>query len=165
MGIILNLIDYYIYDMSRSAGWECNAEGRFSGCDDSREYWQTHHPETPPGNRWPEGRKGHPFILRSPNGVAGFALVREMCDDPDVDYDMGEFFIVGKYQRRGVGRRVARAIFDMFHGRWSVRQLVSNAPARGFWESVVSEYTKGRFTESRATCDGWDMVCLTFDNR
>ncbi|HIJ73240.1 MAG TPA: GNAT family N-acetyltransferase [Candidatus Hydrogenedentes bacterium] len=164
MRIILNLIDYYIYDMSKSAGWECNAEGRFAGCDDSREYWQTHHPETQPSARWPEGRRGHPFIVRSPSGVAGFALIREMGDDPDVDYDMAEFFIVGKYQRRGIGRHVACAIFDMFRGRWSVRQLVANIPAKEFWKAVVSDYTKGHFTESCGTCDGWDMVYLTFDN-
>ena len=162
--IILNLIDYFVYDISKSAGWECNAEGRYCGCDDSREYWQRCHPETPSGNRWPEGRVGHPHVLRSPSGVAGFALVREMGDDPHVDYDMGEFFIAGKYQRHGIGRYVACAMFDTFRGRWTVRYLVVNAPAAAFWQAAVSDYTKGRFAEDRVMGDGWDMVRLSFDN-
>ena len=90
--------------------------------------------------------------------------MREMGDDPDVDFDMGEFFIAGKYQRRGNGRRVACKVFDMFRGRWTVRQLVANIPAREFWRAVVSDYVKGRFTESPIKEGGWDMVCFRFDN-
>lgn len=139
MGIILNLIPYYIYEMSKSTGWECNVAGKFGGCDDSREYWRPHHCETVPASRWPSARKGHPFIVRSSTGVAGFALIQEMGDDDNVDYDVGEFFIVGKYQGQGIGRYVARMVFDKFPGRWTVRQLVSNIPAHEFWKKVVSD--------------------------
>jgi len=165
MDIILNLIDFYIYDMSKSMEWECNKKGRFGGCDDSREYWQLNHPETQLTSRWPDGRQGHPYILKTRTGIAGFALVRQMESNSDVDFDMGEFFICGKYQRQGHGRFVANKLFDMFRGRWSVRQLVANALAQKFWHSIVDDYSQGHFTETFSSDDGWDMVCLQFDNK
>jgi len=36
--IIKNLVLYCIYDMAEYMGWDCNAEGRYDGCDDLPEY-------------------------------------------------------------------------------------------------------------------------------
>ena len=82
----------------------------------------------------------------------------------EVDYDVGDFFIVGKYQRKGIGAFVAEQIFDMFRGRWTVRQLVTNVQARPFWEKIVPEYTGGHFTQTIEDSDGYRMCFLKFSN-
>jgi predicted acetyltransferase len=62
---------------------------------------------------------------------------------------MGEFFIVGKFQGRGVGREVATQLFKRFPGTWEVMQMESNTPAISFWKKVVSDHTAGKFLESK----------------
>lgn len=55
--VVLNLITYYVYDMSKMTGWDCNTQGIYGGCDDSREYWQSNHPDTRADFRWSDNRK------------------------------------------------------------------------------------------------------------
>ncbi|MFC1586693.1 GNAT family N-acetyltransferase [Planctomycetota bacterium] len=162
--VVLNLIKFYIYDMSKSTGWDCNSQGIFDGCDDSREYWQRRHRDTDERNRWDETVKGHPFMIESGTGFAGFVLIKEFIEDQNTDYDVGEFFITGKYQSRGIGQYVARSIFNRLKGRWSVRQLKSNTPARKFWEKIISEYTNDEYEISEIESDGYEMIFLTFNN-
>lgn len=51
-----------------------------------------------------------------------------------------------KYRKRGVGRIVAKEIFDKFVGGWEISIWSNNSVAKKFWESVVNEYTKGKYT-------------------
>lgn len=62
---------------------------------------------------------------------------------------MAEFFILQKYRRHGPGRQLARRIFDMFPGAWSVSQEEGNPPAQAFWRRIISDYTDGDFHEAR----------------
>ncbi len=52
-----------------------------------------------------------------------------------------------KYRREGIGKAIAIQIFDLHKGQWEVFQKESNKPAQLFWNKVISEYTKGNFTE------------------
>ena len=166
--IVRNLVSYYVYEMSGPMGWECNAEGVFGGCDELAEYWQTGHPETPPEDQWPEPKwRGYPFVIRVDYLMAGFALVKQYGERAEPSYDMGEFFVLRKYQRQGVGKAAAGAAFDRLRGLWEVRQLMENGPAVAFWRRAIGEYTEGDFSETKEDVPhyGIEMNFMRFDNR
>ena len=128
------MTDYYVYDMSEYCGWDFQETGRIGGADDVVNYW---------------GKTGHhAFIIRVGGKLAGFAWIKCLRAKPVPVHDMGEFYIIRKYRRRGVGRQVAFALFARFAGEWQVRQLKDNLPAIQFWRRIINEYTRGAFKES-----------------
>ena len=62
---------------------------------------------------------------------------------------MGEFFVLRKFRRRGVGKQAAHRLFARHPGRWEVRELPSNMPAQGFWRRIIADYTQGDFSEAQ----------------
>jgi len=50
-----------------------------------------------------------------------------------------------KYRRAGVGRDVAKTVFNMFHGKWEIARHPHNIPSVGFWDSIIGEYTDGKY--------------------
>jgi predicted acetyltransferase len=152
--IIRNMVPYYVYEMAGPMGWNCKSNGTFGGCDDLAEYWQKGHPRTPIEDRWsnPEWA-GIPFLIKAGQKNAGFALIRRRSVQP-VLHEVGEFFVLRKYQRQGVGRIVAHRLFSRFQGVWEVRQMDANLPAQAFWKRIVSEYTNGQFEDIYEETDG-----------
>jgi predicted acetyltransferase len=152
--VVQNLARFYVYDMSRSCGllpgWEVPSNGLYE-CKDLSRYW------TEP-NRYP-------FLIKVDGELAGFALINNKGTTPDVDWDMGEFFVIAKFQGKGVGRHAAEKFFDQFPGIWEVRQMVANQPAIDFWRRVIESYTHGQFTSETkpvGTPVACPMVVLKF---
>lgn len=163
--VIQNLITLYIYDLSEIMGWACPEHGLFGGCDELPQYWGME--PSRPEYRLPEGWQGHPFLARVDGELAGFVLVRQAGEDAHPKLEIGDFFILRKFRGKGVGRRVAHAVFDRFRGDWDVAEMVGNAPAQAFWRKVISEYTNGGFTESSGSDElhGMELVVQSFANR
>ena len=157
--VVLNLIRYFVYDMSKLTGWDCTPQGSYNGCNDSREYWQSNHPDTEVEYRWSENCKGHPFMITVNGKIAGFVLLQEISDEGKPLYDVGEFFVLGKFQRLGVGRQSAHKLFKKFPGSWRLRQIPENTPAVNFWRKVIGEFTNGNFNESLND----DTITQTFE--
>ena len=106
-----------------------------------------------------------PFIIRVNKELAGFVLINKEGTVPKVDWCMAEFFIISKFQGKGVGREVALKILNKFSGIWEIRQMLLNKPAINFWHSIVNAYTKGNFNKSVQTIsypEPHDMIVLTF---
>jgi len=143
--VVQNLFPLYAYDLSEVTKADVSADGRFAIPDSLLEYWAR-----PPGKFWPREWRGLPFLLRVAGALVGFALVRQMGPGA---YDMGEFFVLRKYRRRGLGRSAARKLFDALPGSWEVRQLPENRPAQAFWRQVIAEHTRGDFAEAQAYFD------------
>ena len=105
--------------------------------------------------------------LGSAGGIlAGFVLVNDYCyhlKTPDTK-SIAEFFVMRKYRRMGVGKTVARRVFEMFPGPWGVVQHGANLPSIRFWEKVVGEFTDGRFEQVDVVTEDWDGQALIFDN-
>src|ERR1700733_11630532 len=122
-----NLGRFYAYELFRDCGFleggKIPENGLFEGRDLSR-YWKE-------PNRYP-------FLIRVDDELAGFALINKIGSTPDVDWNMGEFFIISKYQGKGIGRYVAQEIFKQFPGCWEVMQIPENQGAVIFWEKVIS---------------------------
>ena len=143
------MTDFYVYDLSEHCGWDFQETGRIGGVDDLADYWQ---------------KPGHwAFLIRADERLAGFACVRRLRENPTPLYDVGEFFVVRKYRRRGVGRHVARELFTRFAGEWQVRELIDNAPATRFWRRVIGEITAGRFAEATEQTDDGPQVVQRFN--
>ena len=89
--------------------------------------------------------------------LAGFAIVhqRSRISGDTSTWDMAEFFVMRKYQRRGVGKAVATRLFEAYRGAWEVRQLAANHRAISFWRCVIAHYTRGAFTETVFDDERW----------
>jgi predicted acetyltransferase len=143
--VVQSLFELYIHDISEFGRWDVNAEGRFDVPGGVAGYWNVPVAE---GSRWHADWHGFPFLVHVDATLAGFALVKRIAINPDT-FDMGEFFVLRKFRRRGLGRQVACALFDRNPGRWEVREMLPNTPAQDFWRRIIAEYTRGDFTESR----------------
>ena len=130
---VRNLMELYYHDLSEYSGKDVTDHGLF-GYRYLDHYW------TEPGR--------YPWLARVEGKLAGLALVRDVEESGGgTVHVMSEFFVLRKFRRRGVGRRLACRLFDRFPGRWRVEQEAGNHPAQVFWRSVIGEYTKGRFAE------------------
>lgn len=132
--VLAQLMELYMYDFSEFSGEDVSECGYY-GYKYMDNYWTE------------AGRM--PLLIRVDGKLAGFALVRACSEysDMPVPHCIGEFFVMKKYRRRGVGRTAACRVFDMFPGNWEVSQWKNNLPAQRFWRRVISEYTGGEFSE------------------
>ncbi len=142
--VVRNLARFYVYDMSEHCGFSCPESGLF-GCRDDR-FWRCER------NRF--------FLVRAGREIAGFAVVESPAGT--ADHDMAEFFILRKFRRRGLGTEVARRLFAMLPGEWTVMQLPENRPAIAFWRRVIADYTSGDFRESRGRHGGYAVLVQRF---
>lgn len=81
---------------------------------------------------WIPGENRHPFLIDVDGQIGGCALVR--AGEP---HEFGEFFVVRKYRRRGVGVLAARAVFAQFSGAWFVHEVSGNDAAVNFWRRAI----------------------------
>ncbi len=129
---------YYVYDMSEFLGdlpgWEFPDTGRYE-CDDLGPYF--------------ENPKAHPLFIRVSGEMAGFAIVDDKGNDPEVEFNMGQFFVHRKFKGRGVGAHVAMTCFRQYRGVWNVMVIPGNRAAHEFWHRVINAFTNAVFSESR----------------
>jgi len=134
---IQNLGRFYVYEMSRYCGflptWETPSNGLFE-CIDLSSYC--------------EKPDRHAFLVKVDAELAGFVLINKVGSTPDVDWNIGEFFIVSKFQGKGVGRHVAEQVFNQFPGVWETSQIPENKAAIEFWDKIVSRYSNGQFEKT-----------------
>lgn len=134
---IQNLGRFYVYEMSRYCGflptWEVPSNGLFE-CIDLSSYC--------------EKPDRHAFLVKVDDELAGFVLINKVGSTPDVDWNIGEFFIVSKFQGKGVGCYVAEQVFNQFPGIWETSQIPENTAAIKFWNTVVNRYSHGQFEKS-----------------
>ena len=148
--ILANLLELYIHDFSELLDAEVGPEGRF-GYPRLAFYWSE------------AGR--HPFLVKAGGQWAGFALVKrgsEVSDNADV-WDMAEFFVLRGYRRQGIGTQIARQVWRRLPGRWEVRVMGSNIPARDFWASAIAAFAGKSVHPVRLQKDGewWDVFCFS----
>lgn len=78
----------------------------------------------------------YPYLIVYSEEFVGFALVRQVADDPA--FDLAEFYVAAHFRKHGFGRQAAEALFKLHPGAWSVGVLRSNTNAHAFWTSVLS---------------------------
>ena len=150
--VLENLAQLYVYDFSELLHLDVGESGRFADMA-LAPYWL---------DDW-----RHPFLLRVGDKLAGFALIAErskVTGERGV-FDMTELFVMRRFRRQGVGLAAAFAAFDLFKGRWEVRQREENAAATTFWRRAIGDYTRGDYQEVRWDRAEWTELVQTFSTR
>lgn len=132
---IQNMARFYVYDLSRECGsissdWSMPKNGLYESFD-FKNYFEE------------PSRKV--YVIKVHDEIAGFVLLNQATQDPTNTWNMGEFFIIGKFQRQGIARRVAQKIWQMHPGKWEVAVIPQNESALNFWHTVIGELTCGHF--------------------
>lgn len=91
--MIQNMARFYVYDLSRECGfissdWAIPADGLYESFD-FKGYFQDLDKQA--------------FLIKVNEEIAGFALLNENGIIPDTEWNMGEFFILAKFQGKGIG--------------------------------------------------------------
>lgn len=148
--VLGNLLELYLYDFSEFDGGEVGPDGLY-GYDYLDLYWTE------------AGR--HPFLIRVDDQLAGFVLVNRHNYLPTQQnaHAIGEFYMMKKYRRRGVGEKVAVQIFQLFPGKWEVAELAENLPAQQFWRKVIGRFTQDQYEEFFLDNQYWYGPVLIFE--
>ena len=147
--LIRRLLELYQYDLSTATGNELNQFGLYD------------YPYL--DNYWTEAKR-YPYLLQIDGTTVGFCLVNTYCVLPENNgaYSIGEFFVLKKYRRLGVGREVAVRIIKDFPGKWEIRVLEKNEEGKAFWRKVISDLTAGKFAEQSSDSETWKGLILSF---
>ncbi len=134
---IQNMARFYLYDLSRECGsissdWAIPENGLYESFD-FKNYFEE------------PSRKA--YLVKVYDEIAGFVLLNQATEEPSNNWNMGEFFIIAKFQGRGIGVLVAHKIWNIYPGKWEVSVIPSNKSALKFWEKAISEYTCGTFNQ------------------
>lgn len=134
---IQNMARFYVYDLSRECGsissdWTIPEDGLYESFD-FKNYFED------------PSRKA--FLVKVYDEIAGFVLLNQATEDATNNWNIGEFFIIAKFQGAGIAARVAKEIWNMHPGRWEVSVIPSNKSALKFWEKSISEFTYGAFNK------------------
>lgn len=133
---VQNMARFYIYDRTAYMGWECPENGLFE-CIDFKHYF--------------ENSDNKAFLIKILDEIAGFVLLDKMHVFEPVEWNMGEFFVLAKFQGRGVASTVARKIFQEYPGKWEVAVMPENLKAVKFWRKIISEVSRGDYREAFKT--------------
>lgn len=136
--VIQNMARFYVYDISRTCGflsheWACPKDGMYE-CFDFKIYFTA------------ENRRA--FLIKVDDELAGFVLLHKQIKDDKFCWNMGEFFVLARFQGKGIGAQIANKIWQQFQGVWEVSVIPENTPAYVFWKRVIAAYTNEQFTES-----------------
>ncbi|OAJ75345.1 acetyltransferase [Brevibacillus sp. SKDU10] len=132
--ILRHLIELYQYDFSEFDHADVNEHGLY-------DYLFLDH-------YWTESAR-IPFFVKVDEKYAGFVLLRKIRSQEIEYYSIAEFFIMRKYRKRGIGRKVAFRLFHQFQGEWEISQIEQNISAQKFWRTLISEYTNHNYQEFR----------------
>jgi predicted acetyltransferase len=145
---IFRMLELYQHDLSDIWDQDLDAHGEYGYALDR--YWTD--------------RECHPYVAVVGSRYAGFALVDGAVKVGGSGRWMDQFFIVKKYRRHGVGRRVAGEVFATLPGPWEVGQMFDNVAAQEFWRRVIGAYTQGRFTEHTLRGGWWEGYVQCFES-
>ena len=106
--IIQNMARFYVYDMSRYCGfisedWACPKDGLYESFD-FKTYFED------------PTRKA--FLVYVEKELAGFVLLNQVGISKATEWNMGEFFILAKFQGKGIACQVAEQLWKTHPGHW-----------------------------------------------
>jgi predicted acetyltransferase len=129
--VIQNMARFYVYDLSSECGfissdWAIPADGLYESFD-FKDYFQD------------VDRRA--FLINVDDEIAGFILLNQKGILPKTEWNMGEFFILAKFQDKGIGSKAAQQIWSDHPGRWEISVIPENKNAANFWRRVILSYS------------------------
>ena len=128
---IQNMARFYAYDMSRECGfisdeWAFPQNGLYES-HDFKKYF--------------DDPTRQAYFVKINQELAGFALLNKVGTSADTQWNIGEFYIVAKFQGHGIGAHVAEQLWKMHPGRWEVSVIPENKSALSYWRKTISKFT------------------------
>lgn len=69
------------------------------------------------------------YLIKVNNEIADLVFLNKIGTTDKLDWNMAEFFIMARFQNKGIGKQVAQQIWQMHQGIWEVSALPENKPA------------------------------------
>lgn len=135
--VLRNLLEFYVHDMTEWFDIDTKADGSYS-YDTSL--------------IWKNGCDA--YLAKVGDSIAGFALIGSADEWLKGARDVREFFVLRRFRRSGVGRKMATLVWDEYPGEWLVRVLESNAPAVSFWRAAIADHSGGLYQEEARNVHG-----------
>ena len=128
---IQNMARFYVYDMSRYCGfisedWACPKDGLYESFDFKRYF---------------EEPTREAFLVYAEEELAGFVLLNQAGTSKTTKWNIGEFFILAKFQGKGVASQVAKQLWETHPGQWEVSVIPQNSHALTFWPKTIAVFT------------------------
>ena len=101
------------------------------------------------------------YFIKDGDSFLGMVMVNENLKFNTSGKCIAEFFVLPKYRRNHIGKRVAYDIFEEFKGDWEVQPMENNPIAYSFWKNIINEYTYGNYIVKN---DGIEDVFI-FNNK
>jgi len=105
----------------------------------------------------------YPYFIEADEKIAGFVLVNKYNLIEKDAMNLTEFYIKPKFRKQDIGKISAKKVFDLFPGKWEVRELESNPFSQKFWRNVIAEYTGKNYKEVVLNNEKWHGPIQTFD--
>ncbi len=96
-----------------------------------------------------DDRIGYLFYLES--DIVGFSIVRDTDEDTKI---VSEFFILGPFQRQGIGHQIAIKLFHLHPSKWEIPFQEFNSPAALFWRRVAETAAPSEWIEEKRQVPG-----------
>jgi len=106
----------------------------------------------------------YPYFIMFNGTVVGFVLVNDFTLVEKGARSISEFYIKKEFRNKGVGKLAAIKTFDLFPGKWEIRELIDNIAAQNFWRKVIGKYTNGNFKEITFDKKDYHRLVQIFDN-
>lgn len=109
--MIQNMARFYVYDLSRDCGfissdWALPPDGLYESFD-FKDYFQDVDKRA--------------FLIRVDQEIAGFVLINQSGLFVETTWNMGEFFVLAKFQNKGIGTQIATHVWNMLRGNGKYR--------------------------------------------
>jgi predicted acetyltransferase len=130
--LLRNLFEHYMHDMAEWFEIDTKADGSYSY--DTSLIWENAYDV---------------YVAKVGDSIAGFAILGSAVEwlGGNGAHDVREFFVIGRFRRRGIGQRMATLLWNERPGEWLVRVLESNAPAVLFWRTAIAAHSRGSYEE------------------
>lgn len=128
--IIQNMGSFYVYEASRECGFPLPEDGLYKH-KDYKNYFEE------------ETRSA--YLIQAQDEIAGFILLNQATIEKATNWNIGEFFVLAKFQRKGIGMQAAHKLWRQHPGRWEISIIPENKSAIQFWQCVLSMFVGDRF--------------------
>ncbi len=147
--ILLNLFQFYIYDMSRISRKDVDESGKFGFNQDTlAKYWKN-------SDHWA-------YLVYVGEDIAGFCLTRKYPREMDV-FDIEQFFILNSFKGAGVGTQAFGCLMRNHPGKWLIRVLKQNTGALRFWLKVVRGQVGDNYISGFELDDDLEMHFIRYE--
>lgn len=130
--LLRNLFEQYLRDMAEWFDVDIKADGSYSY--DISAVWESGYDV---------------YLAKTGDSIVGFAILGSAVEwlGPVAANDVHEFFVIRRFRRRSLGRRMASLLWSQRPGEWLVRVLEANAPAVLFWRTAISDHSGSSYEE------------------